>query len=72
MKSGYYALLSLRDQGVIKAIGGGINEWQVCEALARRGDFDLFLLAGAAFNLVVAFAGIRNASCRSDTSARPR
>lgn len=46
MKSGYYALLSLRDQGVIKAIGGGINEWQVCEALARRGDFDLFLLAG--------------------------
>ena len=46
MKSGYYALLSLRDQGVIKAIGGGINVWQVCEALARRGDFDLFLLAG--------------------------
>jgi D-threo-aldose 1-dehydrogenase len=46
MKGGYYALLSLRDQGVIKAFGGGINEWQVCEALARRGDFDLFLLAG--------------------------
>lgn len=46
MKGGYYALLSLRDQGVIKAFGGGINEWQVCETLARRGDFDLFLLAG--------------------------
>lgn len=46
MKGGYYALLSLRDQGVIKAFGGGINEWQVAETLARRGDFDLFLLAG--------------------------
>ncbi|TIW64605.1 MAG: aldo/keto reductase, partial [Mesorhizobium sp.] len=46
MSSGYYGLLSLRDQGVIKAFGGGINEWQVCEALAERGDFDLFLLAG--------------------------
>jgi D-threo-aldose 1-dehydrogenase len=46
MKGGYYAVLSLRDQGVIKAFGGGINEWQVCEALAKRGDFDLFLLAG--------------------------
>ncbi|MDX8522336.1 aldo/keto reductase [Mesorhizobium dulcispinae] len=46
MSSGYYALLSLRDQGVIKAFGGGINEWQVCQTLAERGDFDLFLLAG--------------------------
>jgi D-threo-aldose 1-dehydrogenase len=46
MKGGYYAMLSLRDQGVIKAFGGGINEWQVCETLAKRGDFDLFLLAG--------------------------
>ena len=46
MRSGYYAMLALRDQGVIKAFGGGINEWEVCEALAQRGDFDLFLLAG--------------------------
>lgn len=46
MKGGYYAMLSLRDQGVIKAFGGGINEADVCETLARRGDFDLFLLAG--------------------------
>ena len=43
---GYDAMVSLRDQGVIKAIGGGINEWEVCQALAERGDFDLFLLAG--------------------------
>lgn len=46
MRSGYYGLLSLRDQGVIKAFGGGINEWQVAQTLAERGDFDLFLLAG--------------------------
>ncbi|MBM3518113.1 MAG: aldo/keto reductase [Alphaproteobacteria bacterium] len=46
MRSGYYALLALRDQGVVNAIGGGLNEWQAAEALARRGDFDLFLLAG--------------------------
>ena len=46
MRSGYYGLLALRDQGVIKAFGGGINEWQMAQALAERGDFDLFLLAG--------------------------
>ncbi|WP_298917089.1 aldo/keto reductase [uncultured Roseobacter sp.] len=43
---GYDAMISLRDQGVIQAIGGGINEWEVCQTLAERGDFDLFLLAG--------------------------
>jgi D-threo-aldose 1-dehydrogenase len=46
MGSGYGALISLRDQGVIKAIGAGINEWQSCQWLAEHGDFDLFLLAG--------------------------
>jgi len=46
MKSGYGALLKLRDQGIIKAFGAGVNEWEVCEILARQGDFDLFLLAG--------------------------
>ncbi|MCT7378492.1 aldo/keto reductase [Chelativorans salis] len=46
MRSGYYALLSLRDQGVIKAFGAGVNEWQPCQWLAEHGDFDLFLLAG--------------------------
>ncbi|WP_230533055.1 aldo/keto reductase [Microvirga roseola] len=46
MDSGYQALVSLRDQGVIAAIGAGVNEWQVCERMAREGDFDLFLLAG--------------------------
>jgi D-threo-aldose 1-dehydrogenase len=46
MKSGYKALLKLRDEGVTKAFGAGVNEWEICEILARRSDFDLFLLAG--------------------------
>lgn len=46
MGSGYQAMVKLREQGVVKAIGAGINEWQICETLARAGDFDVFLLAG--------------------------
>lgn len=46
MRGGYRALVKLRDEKVVKAIGAGINEWEVAETLARAGDFDLFLLAG--------------------------
>ena len=46
LAGGYRALVKLRDQKVIKAFGAGVNEWQVCETLAKAGDFDLFLLAG--------------------------
>ncbi|MFV2001504.1 MAG: aldo/keto reductase [Paracoccaceae bacterium] len=46
MSGGYRALSALRDQGVITAFGAGVNEWQPCQVLAERGDFDLFLLAG--------------------------
>jgi D-threo-aldose 1-dehydrogenase len=46
MAGGYRALIELRDQGVIKAFGAGVNEWQPCQTLAERGDFDMFLLAG--------------------------
>jgi D-threo-aldose 1-dehydrogenase len=46
MEGGYRALHELRAQGVVAAIGAGVNEWQVCEAMARAGEFDLFLLAG--------------------------
>ncbi len=46
IKSGLKALNKLRDEKVIKAFGAGVNEWQVCQTLAERGDFDLFLLAG--------------------------
>lgn len=46
MASGYAAMVELREQGVVKAIGAGINEWQAAQQLAEQGDFDLFLLAG--------------------------
>ena len=46
IEGGYRALLRLRDEGVIRAFGAGLNEWQACQWLAERGDFDLFLLAG--------------------------
>ncbi len=46
MAGGYRALDQLRAEGAVKAIGAGVNEWEVCETLARAGDFDIFLLAG--------------------------
>lgn len=42
----YRALAVLRDQGVLKAIGVGVNEWQVCHQALQQRDFDAFLLAG--------------------------
>jgi D-threo-aldose 1-dehydrogenase len=46
MDGGYRALIALRDQGVIRAFGAGVNEWESCQWLTERGDFDIFLLAG--------------------------
>jgi len=46
MDGGYRALMELREQGVIAGFGAGVNEWQPCQWLAERGDFDIFLLAG--------------------------
>jgi D-threo-aldose 1-dehydrogenase len=40
------ALADLRSQGVIKAIGSGMNQWQMLERFARYADPDVFLLAG--------------------------
>ncbi|MBD0865145.1 MAG: aldo/keto reductase [Rhodobacteraceae bacterium] len=46
MDSCYRALDDLRGQGVVKAIGVGVNEWEVCHAALKTNDFDCFLLAG--------------------------
>lgn len=46
LTGGYKALLSLREQGVIAGFGAGVNEWQACQYMSERGDFDIFLLAG--------------------------
>jgi D-threo-aldose 1-dehydrogenase len=46
MEGAYRALAQLREQGVVKAIGIGVNEAEMCERFARAGDFDVMLLAG--------------------------
>ncbi len=46
MDEAFPALAELRGQGVIKAIGVGINQWQMLCDFAVAGDFDYFLLAG--------------------------
>lgn len=46
MEGSYNVLHELRDQGVIKAIGVGVNEVDVCVEFAGAGEFDFFLLAG--------------------------
>lgn len=43
---GYRALCELRDSGTVKAIGLGVNEWQVLMDAFALGDWDVFLLAG--------------------------
>ena len=45
-RGGYRALDELKAAGRIAAIGGGLNEWEACEALLEHADFDCFLLAG--------------------------
>lgn len=46
MDGAWKALSDLRDQGVVRAIGVGVNEWEVCQAALEQRDFDCFLLAG--------------------------
>jgi len=46
MDGAWKALEQLRNEGVVKAIGVGVNEWQVCQATLEQRDFDAFLLAG--------------------------
>ena len=46
MAGGYHALDRLRADGTIAAFGAGVNEWEVCQRIAERGEVDLFLLAG--------------------------
>lgn len=46
MQSGYKALDALRSSGAIKAIGIGVNEWEVLAEALDYGQWDAFLLAG--------------------------
>jgi D-threo-aldose 1-dehydrogenase len=42
----YRALIKLRDQGLVKAIGVGVNNWEVMLDFMKEGDFDTLLVAG--------------------------
>ncbi|GBR46134.1 aldo/keto reductase [Gluconobacter roseus] len=46
MNGSWRALEKLRSEGVVKGIGVGVNEWQVCHEALQQRDFDCFLLAG--------------------------
>jgi D-threo-aldose 1-dehydrogenase len=46
VREAFPALAALRSQGVIKAIGAGMNYWEPLAQFAREADFDCFLLAG--------------------------
>ena len=43
---GLEALVALREEGMAKAIGMGMNQWQVTARMIERFDLDLILLAG--------------------------
>jgi D-threo-aldose 1-dehydrogenase len=46
LKGTYRALRKMRDEGMIKAIGAGMNFSNLLTRLAREAEFDCFLMAG--------------------------
>ena len=46
LEGGYRAMCSLKEAGLVGAIGLGVNEWQVCADVMPHTDLDVFLLAG--------------------------
>ena len=46
ISEGLPALQSLKDQGVIRAVGVGMNQWQMPERLIREASLDYVMLAG--------------------------
>ncbi len=46
LNEAYPTLAELRSQGVVKAIGAGMNQWEMLADFARDADPDCFLLAG--------------------------
>ena len=46
MKGAYKAISKLKEEKVIKAIGVGVNNSDICKRFAEEGDFDCILLAG--------------------------
>jgi D-threo-aldose 1-dehydrogenase len=45
-EGGYRAMRELRDTGAVRAIGLGVNEWEICVELLESCDLDCIMLAG--------------------------
>lgn len=46
LRGAFPALVELREQGVIGAVGCGMNQWQMLDRFVQRVDLDCVLLAG--------------------------
>jgi D-threo-aldose 1-dehydrogenase len=46
VEEAFPALARLREEGTVRAIGAGMNQWEMLRDFARDLDFDCFLLAG--------------------------
>lgn len=46
MSGGARAMRRLKEEGIVGAIGLGVNEWEVCAEALETNDWDVFLLAG--------------------------
>ena len=46
LNEAFPTLSNLKDQGIIKAIGAGMNQWEMLTQFAKEADFDCFLIAG--------------------------
>ena len=42
----YPAMVDLKDQGIVTAIGVGMNQWRMLMDFANEADFDCFMMAG--------------------------
>ncbi len=46
LRGAFPALLELRDQGVVRAVGVGMNQWQAPKRFVEETDLDVVLVAG--------------------------
>jgi D-threo-aldose 1-dehydrogenase len=46
LNGAFKALSRLRDEKVVKGVGVGVNDWEMCVRFARAADIDCVLLAG--------------------------
>jgi D-threo-aldose 1-dehydrogenase len=63
LETGYGAMVALRDAGEVGAIGIGVNEIAICDALLDRVELDVILLAGR-YTLLDRSAGALLDRCR--------